>query len=109
MFKAFNQRIIKCYIHHHLLINNFCNHAGPKRLEKNVEEGICELMGFKWMNWCMDNKYISDDPFVKRLTSHYKFAVARMDGFKEAWDVVQKHGLKNTLEHLVNTRSFPKC
>ncbi|XP_024038056.1 protein DA1 isoform X2 [Citrus clementina] len=81
---------------------------GTRKLKKNVEEGICQVMSVRWTDWYIANEYDSDDQFVQKLIPFYQACRAQTDGYKEAWDVVQKHGLKPTLKQLVKTRKYPK-
>ncbi|KAL9427279.1 hypothetical protein AB3S75_029467 [Citrus x aurantiifolia] len=81
---------------------------GTRKLKKNVEEGICQVMSVRWTDWYIANEYDSDDQFVQKLIPFYRACRAQTDGYKEAWDVVQKHGLKPTLKQLVKTRKYPK-
>lgn len=65
-------------------------------------------MSVRWTDWYIANEYDSDDQFVQKLIPFYQACRAQTDGYKEAWDVVQKHGLKPTLKQLVKTRKYPK-
>lgn len=65
-------------------------------------------MSVRWTDWYIANEYDSDDQFVQKLIPFYQACRAQTDGYKEAWDVVQKHGLMPTLKQLVKTRKYPK-
>ncbi|XP_058225059.1 protein DA1-related 1-like [Rhododendron vialii] len=79
------------------------------RLERKVEEGMCQLISRMWLEG-----FASDDQFTKSLREMSIFYIENDghgkeiygDGFREAKQAVDKYGLKTTLKHIAKTGSF---
>lgn len=55
------------------------------KLEGRVEEGICDVMSCKWMNWYIANN-CSDDQFVKDVRG-LKYALQQLVKKKENFPI----------------------
>lgn len=54
-----------------------------KNWKKYVEEGICQVLADKYMDWHIANKYDSDDEFVQKFIPRCKAGLAQTNGFKK--------------------------
>jgi hypothetical protein len=93
-----------------------CMHAwlrlhGVTGLSLDVEEGLCQLLGLLWL----ENQDLSkhQGAWEERLASYFAHqirtdpSVVYGDGFRAAHDAFQMHGLKATLQHVVQTGTLP--
>lgn len=74
-----------------------------------MSEGICEVMAYKWLEWCSnDSDYTGQNPFVHNLIQQHKASTAKYTGFKDAQSAVQKYGLNRALDYIVKKGKIPK-
>ena len=88
-------------------------------LEAKVEEGICQVIGRKWLDWYEVKKGKDDDggeeaQFEKNLMKALKHLVeidcseAYGEGFRDAQWAVGRYGLKNTINHIITYDTLPQ-
>ncbi|KAK9944924.1 hypothetical protein M0R45_010464 [Rubus argutus] len=90
-------------------------------LERSVEEGICEVMAYMWMEWyCFggfDSSYKTSvqAQYTRALKDYMSKRMKRSkdeiygQGFRDAMEAVSKFGLIITLDHIVKNRCLPPC
>ncbi|VVA15148.1 PREDICTED: DA1-related [Prunus dulcis] len=93
------------------------------QLELKVEEGMCQVIGRKWLEWleCLeaqDRKTSSaiteHAQFQRNLIETYKYAVDMHSsyeyghGFREAKWAVEKYKLHRTIDHILAYRKLPE-
>lgn len=86
-------------------------------LEKKLEEGMCQVIGWKWLDW-LDSEItssaaattsIEQAQFLRKLVQTYKFVVEKHDsdeygqGFREVQRAVARFGLETTINHMITT------
>ncbi|GMH39633.1 hypothetical protein BSKO_07531 [Bryopsis sp. KO-2023] len=77
-------------------------------LSKDVEEGLCQLMGLIWLE-----KQQIKDPYENRLASFIGNQIRTHpspiygDGFRAAHESFQCYGLKSLVDHVRQTGAFP--
>lgn len=88
-------------------------------MEPKVEEGICQVIGYQWLDW-----FVALDPeassstsekvqYTRNLTKTYKEQVethlhrAYGDGFRDAQWAVKRHGLVSVIKYIVRNRTLP--
>ena len=93
---------------------------GYKGLREEVEEGICEVMAHRWLDW---HAFIGDDflhttpeqaQFLRNLKEVLKNDIERNycktygGGFRDAKWAIERFGLKYTMSHVAQTGNFPQ-
>lgn len=93
---------------------------GYKGLREEVEEGICEVMAHRWLDW---HAFIGDDflhttpeqaQFLRNLKEVLKNDIERNycktygGGFRDAKWAIERYGLKYTMSHVAHTGNFPQ-
>ncbi|KAK1359255.1 DA1-like domain-containing protein [Heracleum sosnowskyi] len=104
----------------HEMIHAWIGIEGYKKLRLEVEEGICEVMSHKWLDWYA---FVGDDFLhttpeqaeflrnLKEVTKNKK--EVRYDkiyghGFREAKWAIERYGLRLTISYAARTGKFPK-
>ncbi|XP_050368994.1 protein DA1-like [Argentina anserina] len=92
------------------------------KLERKLEEGMCQVVGWKWLDW-LDNEINSSSSahnsheqtqFLRKLVETYKFVVEKHnsyeygEGFREVQLAVAEHGLQTTIDHLITEKKLPE-
>ncbi len=93
---------------------------GVSGLEPKVEEGICQVMAYIWLEW-YESKEISSSSkatesghFARNLIQYVKNGIETIRsyvyraGFREAQWAVTKHGLARTIDYIVQYRKLPQ-
>ncbi|KAL6146428.1 hypothetical protein ACLB2K_057107 [Fragaria x ananassa] len=94
---------------------------GVTELERRVEEGICNLMGYMWMGWfCSTGADFllcktSDEQvqYTRKLKDCLEHVMecdedeAYGQGFRDAMKAVSRFGLTTVLNHIVKERCLP--
>ena len=93
---------------------------GVSGLELKVEEGICQVMAYKWLER-YESKEISSSSkatesghFARNLIQYVKNGIETTrsyvyrEGFREAQCAVTKHGLARTIDYIVQNRKLPQ-
>ena len=93
---------------------------GVSGLEPKVEEGICQVMAYKWLER-YESKQISSSSkatesghFARNLIQNIKNRIETIpshvygEGFREAQWAVTKHGLAKTIDYIVQYRKLPQ-
>ena len=102
--------------------------AGYRKLRQDVEEGICQVLAYMWLeseirsvsdndvasaSISSSSKKIGGSQFEKKLGKFFKHHIesdrspAYGDGFRAGNQAVKTYGLKRTLDHIRMTGSFP--
>ena len=89
-------------------------------MEPKVEEGICQVMAYKWLER-YESKEISSSSkatesghFARNLIQYVKNGIdttrsyVYREGFREAQCAVTKHGLARTIDYIVQNRKLPQ-
>ncbi|XP_058222857.1 LIM domain-containing protein HDR3-like [Rhododendron vialii] len=86
-----------------------------KRLEYEVEEGMCELASYEWLKcWSPhDPSYTTEQTQFARTLHEFELLTIEQrsnemgNGFRAAKHAVEKYGFQNTLNHIARTGKFP--
>lgn len=93
---------------------------GYRGVRKEIEEGICEVMAHRWLDW---HAFVGDDflcttpeqaQFLRNLKEILKNSIERNycktygGGFRDAKWAVERYGLKYTMIHIAQTGEFPQ-
>lgn len=101
-----------------LILYSICllNEGYSTTLDPVVEEGMCEVMAYMWLEAELSSLSSSNvmSPYNKRklgefLKYQYESNTSPIhgDGFRQGQQAVSKYGLKRTLEHIRETENFP--
>lgn len=89
-------------------------------LEAKVEEGICQVIGRKWVDWYEakrgggGRRVDEEAQFEKNLMETLKHLVemdcteAYGEGFRDAQWAVGRYGLKYTINHILTHETLPQ-
>lgn len=90
-------------------------------LEGKLEEGMCQVIGRKWLDW-LDSEITSSSTstspekvqFLRNLVETYKFVVEMHgsyeygEGFREVQWAVARFGLETTINHMITGGKLPE-
>lgn len=97
----------------------FVRQIGCCDLDEQVNEGICEVLGYMWMGWFCDrsvgslNKSTKQAQFTINLKEYQTLQLKNNahelygEGFRKAMHAVTKYGFKYTVDHIVEKGSLP--
>ncbi|KAK9928952.1 hypothetical protein M0R45_026066 [Rubus argutus] len=104
----------------HEIMHAWFNLQGtPWKREISVEEGMCEVMYYKWLQWFSSTGFDSSHKTNKQAqyTLELKEFLAEMiecqtdevygQGFKNAMRAIETFGFKTTLDHIVKNGTLP--
>ncbi|KAK9944009.1 hypothetical protein M0R45_009594 [Rubus argutus] len=104
----------------HEIMHAWFNLQGiPWKSESSVEEGMCEVMSYKWLQWFSSTGFDSSHKTNKQVqyTLELKEFLAEViecqrdevygQGFKNAMRAVETFGFKTTLDHIVKNGTLP--
>lgn len=90
-------------------------------LEGKLEEGMCQVIGRKWLDWLggeITSSATSTSPekvqFLRNLVETYKFVVEMHgsyeygEGFREVQWAVARFGLETTINHMIRGGKLPE-
>ncbi|PRQ25357.1 putative protein DA1 [Rosa chinensis] len=93
----------------------------PWEWERRVEEGICQVMKYKWMEWfCsssdFDSWYKTNEQaqYARKLKEYQVQVMERWvdkvygQGFRDAMKAVEMFGFETTLHYIVEKGKFPR-
>ncbi|CAK7329748.1 unnamed protein product [Dovyalis caffra] len=93
---------------------------GVSQLDPKVEEGICQVMGYRWLDWfeAFDPEASSSASekaqFMRNLKTTFKCEVENMldgaygDGFRDAQWAVSRFGLDYVISYIIRHKTLPK-
>ncbi|XP_011004812.1 PREDICTED: protein DA1-like [Populus euphratica] len=93
---------------------------GVSRLNPEIEEGICQVMGYQWLDWfeAVDPEASSGRSekaqFTRNLKKTFKGEVENMldgaygDGFRDAQWAVSRYGLDHVIRHIIRYKTLPR-
>lgn len=97
------------------------NGIEPEKLERKLEEGMCQVIGWKWLDWLESEINSSSSTtttsheqtqFRRKLIETYKFVVEEHDsdeygqGFREVESDVARFGFKTTINCMINSANI---
>ncbi|KAK4774994.1 hypothetical protein SAY86_009929 [Trapa natans] len=103
----------------HEMMHAWLRLSGYQRLSKKVEEGICQVMAYMWLDAEIGpsdsaaGHVASEFPSDEQLGVFFKYRIEVDDspdygeGFKLAHRAVKEYGLKETLHCMQLTGGFP--
>ncbi|KAK1359252.1 LIM zinc-binding domain-containing protein [Heracleum sosnowskyi] len=104
----------------HEMMHAWMRIEGYNGLRLEVEEGICEVMAHRWLDW---HAFVGDDflhatpeqaQFLRNLKEVLQNKIERNyckiygGGFREAKWAIERYGLKYTMSHVAQTGDFPQ-
>lgn len=104
----------------HEMMHAWMRTEGYNGLRLEVEEGICEVMAHRWLDW---HAFVGDDflhatreqaQFLRNLKEVLQNDIERNYckiygcGFRDAKWAMERYGLKYTMSHVAQTGDFPQ-
>ncbi|KAG6761486.1 hypothetical protein POTOM_034710 [Populus tomentosa] len=93
---------------------------GVSNLNPEIEEGICQVMGYQWLDWfeAVDPEASSSRSekaqFMRNLKRTFKGEVENMldgaygDGFRDAQWAVSRYGLDHVIRLIIRHKTLPR-
>lgn len=105
----------------HEMMHAWLRLQGYRTISQEVEEGICQVMGYMWLQSEIKSQASGSSSSSKPATSQFEGKLGEFfkhqiesdvspaygDGFRAAHQAVLKYGLRATLEHIRSTGGFP--